>query len=162
MIIIFFNLKLTLFTLSKDTEAFITTFLQLLVEGGKKKEKTQMTTKTPRNTQKGKNRTAKKSLSTLKALNALFYYGVDGDRLSLQSSLVPRVFPVKLSSFLLSIAFSCTGTALLDMGLGFCGLLCCLFCFCFVVCVVLFCFMCVLFFTSMRIPFPVSTSIIPS
>lgn len=102
--IIFFNLRFSLSTLSEDTEAFITNFSSAFSQGKKTKKKKQL-----------------RKLSALKALTVLFYSGIDGARLSLQaSSVVPRVFPVKLSSFLLSVHFPAQGLLYWDGTIFFC------------------------------------------
>lgn len=67
----FFNPRHSLSIVSKDTEAFIINFSSAFSCGGESRK-----------------------LSALKALMALFYYGVAGDKFALQaSSLVPKSFP---------------------------------------------------------------------
>lgn len=60
----------------------------------------------------------KETLSALKALTVLFYSGVDGASFA-GLLLSCQVFPSKSLS-LISIAFSCTGTALLGWDYFFC------------------------------------------
>lgn len=61
-----------------------------------------------------------KTLSTLKALTALLFWDGWSQAFFSASSSVPRVFPVKFSIFLLSIAFSCTGTLQFEWDYIFC------------------------------------------